>query len=244
MCHRLPDIDLAALTILTHGPYFFFLSTFYEVTPTTSLACLFVDALALALPFRLLRPKAPAHNSAAPSSAVQNKNIINDISILALNIVLAASIYTVITCLAFVTFLPAFLAGHFDGIRSFDVAHAAYIPALLPYAIPAGWSARTFLFDPSTAARPNLGDIRQSGFNPETATLAETFAHNVWGWSLRTKVLLKRMGVLLAMQGVNSWLRTFVTIEGADSIGAAGWGSLWVASSVVVGLAFGWVGDV
>ncbi len=238
------DIDLAALTILTHGPYFFFLTTFYDITPTTSLSCLAVDALALALPFRLLRPKAPAHNAAAPTSAVPNKSIIQDASVKALNIVLAASIYGVAVYTSLTTWLPSFLIAHFDGLRSFDAAHTAFFPWLVLAAIPLGWSARLFLFDPSTAARPSLRDAKTAAFNPETATLGETFVHNIWGWSVRTKILLKRMAVLLVMQGANSWLRTFVTIEGAESAGAAGWAALWVAASAIVGTAYEWVGDV
>ncbi|KAF2102166.1 hypothetical protein NA57DRAFT_73599 [Rhizodiscina lignyota] len=237
-------IDLAALTILTHGPFFYFLTTFYQITWTTSATCLSVDVLALALPFQLLRPKAPAHNAAAPKSAVPNKDIINDVSIITLNIVLAAGIYAVTVYGSYSTWLPAFLASHFDGLRSFEIAHTTVLPSLIACAIPLGWSARTFLFDPSTAAQPNLGDIKKTAFNPETASLGETFVHNVWGWSFRTKVLLRRVGVLLAMQGANCWMRTFVTIDGAESAGAAGWAALWVAASAIVGIVYGWVGDV
>jgi hypothetical protein len=200
--------------------------------------------LALALPFWLLRAKAPAHNARAPKSAVPNKAIINDASIIALNVVLAASIYGVAVYGSFATWLPSFLVSHFDAIPSFESAHNALWFTLGLRAIALGWSAHVFLFAPSTAARPNLADVKQAGFNPETATLGETFVHNVWGWSMRTKVLLKRLSVLLAMQGANSWLRTFVTIEGAESTGAAGWAAMWVVASAIVGGVFGWVGDV
>lgn len=238
------DLDLTALTILTHGPYYFFLYTFYNISPATSFTYLAIDIIALAAPFRLLRPKAPAHNAAAPASAVPNKSVINDSSIRALTTLLPAAIYGVVIYGSFALWLTAFLAPRFTGLKTFENAHNVVLPALITYAIPLGWSARTFLFSPSTAARPNLANIRQAGFNPETATLGETFAHNIWGWNLRTKVLIKRTAILMLMQGLNCWLRIFVTVEGSEGIGAAGWAAMWITATALVGFSYQWAADI
>lgn len=134
---------------------------------------------------------------------------------------------------------------HFDGLPTIAPAHAAAaLPRLLLTLLPLGYAAREFLFAPATGARLNLGDIRARAFNPATATLAETVRYNLWGYSKRTRELIKRTATLVVVSGFNTWLQTFVTVEGVESVGAAGWAGVWAAAAVGTGLVYAWVGDV
>ena len=133
---------------------------------------------------------------------------------------------------------------YFDGLRDISAAHSAALPYLIASSLPIGYAAREFIFTPATGARPDLGDIRAKAFNPETATLMETVRYNVWGFSKRTRTLVKRTATLVAVAGAHAWLQVYVTIEGAEGYGAAGWAGVWATAAALTGAAFWWVADV
>ncbi|KAI9744682.1 MAG: hypothetical protein M4579_007687, partial [Chaenotheca gracillima] len=105
------------------------------------------------------------------------------------------------------------------------------------------YAAKEFIFVPATAARTDLGDALASAFNPETATLLETLRHNFWGFPKRTKVIITRTATLIAVSGLNTWMQTFVTVEGVESAGAVGWTGMWVVAEALTGFALWWIGD-
>ena len=107
-----------------------------------------------------------------------------------------------------------------------------------------GYAAREFLFSPATGAKKDLGDIRNEAFNPETATLSETVRYNAWGFSKRTRTMIKRTATLVTVTALNTWLQTYVTIEGSESYGAAGWSGVWALAAALAGTVFWWVADV
>ncbi|KAF2092308.1 hypothetical protein K490DRAFT_30891 [Saccharata proteae CBS 121410] len=238
------DIDNVALSLLTYAPFYYLLHTFYLINLRTTLLCVLIDTLSIALPTRLLRPRHAVHNPNAPGSAIPNRNIIDDFPTTAINSLLGAAIYAVVLYVSFLTFLPRFLVVHFDNLPSLTYAHTATLPTLITSALALGWSAREFILTPSLAAQTNLGDITAKPFNPETASLWETVKHNVWGYRKQTRVLIARTACLVAMQAVNTFVCGFFVLEGADLEGAVGWTGVWCAASAVVGLAFGVVGDV
>ncbi|KAI9809500.1 MAG: hypothetical protein M1827_006806 [Pycnora praestabilis] len=199
---------------------------------------------AIYLPFRFLRPLSPTHNATAPKSAVANHSIINDLPVRIYTTLLAASIYSVVVYASYYTWLPVYLVVHFDGMRNISAAHSAAVPALLASFVPIGYAAREFIFTPSTGARMDRGDAIASAFNPATATLGETVWHNVWGYPKRTKVIIERTATLVVVSGLNTWLQTYVTIEGAEGSGAAGWSGVWAAAGALTGAVLWWVGDV
>ncbi|EON63471.1 hypothetical protein W97_02699 [Coniosporium apollinis CBS 100218] len=243
------DLDLVALTILSHAPYVYLLSTFYEISPLTTLLTLGIDTAAIALPIRLLRPRSAPHNPLAPRAAVPNRFIIHDTSVRLLLMMLGTAVYASIMYAALCTNLTVWLATHFDGVRTFERAHAASLQALCVTMWPLGWAAREFLFTPAVGAQSSLGDISQEHFNPATASLAETIAWN-FGFgahskhSKRARVLALRTAVLVGVAGLNTWVQTYGSLEGADAMGAAGYAALWALAGLVTGGVFGWVGDV
>lgn len=237
-------MDIASLTLLSHAPHLYLLTSFYRIRPTTAITCLLVDTLSTYIPFRLLRDPSATHRSVTPKSTVANRSLINDSSVRIYTSLLAAAIYAVVVFGSLGSWLPLYLVLHFDGLRDISAAHGAALPKLIVLSLPVGWAAREFIFTPSTGSRPDSYDAQLASFDPETATLRETFLYNVWGYSKRTRTLIKRTLTLAAITGLHNWLQTYVAIEGTESSGAAVWSAVWALAAVVTGAAFWWVGDV
>lgn len=240
----LSDYDIASLILLTRFPYYFLLTTFYDLSLPTALLYLGIDVFSVKLPFSYLRHRLPAHSSKSTSSEIRNASIIHDTTIYILNILLASSIYAVIIYASFAKWLPTYLISHSQDIPNLEKAHAAMLPALVATFIPLGWASHTFLFSPSTAAGPSLAGLKNEAFNPASATLWESVRWNVWGWEKGTKVLLERTFVLATMAGLTTWVRVWGTVEGAEPLGAAGWAGVWATACALEGVVLGWVGEV
>ena len=236
--------DLVSLTLLTHGPPLYLLTTFYGIRPTTLLTKLALDMAAIYVPFRLFRPLKATHIVEAPKGAVSNRSVINDWEVSVYNSLLAAGIYGLTVYCSFMTWLPVYMIIHFEGLRDISGAHEARLPFLIASFIPVGIAAKSFLFTPATGAKRDLGDIRILAFNPETATLMETIEYNLWGYSKRTRVMIARTATLAALTFLNTWYQVALTVEGAESTGAAGWASVWATAAVLTGIVFWWVGHV
>lgn len=161
-----------------------------------------------------------------------------------LTTILAAGIYSVALSIAYATYLPVALVTYFNNIPSIAAAHSSTPITLLPFTLVLGLAARSFIFTPATASTPSLTDTKAVVFNPVTATLAETFEHNFWNYSLRTKIVIKRTATLMLVSGINTFVQVSVTIEGVEAPGAASYASVWVAGALVVGLSLGFVGNV
>ena len=101
-----------------------------------------------------------------------------------------------------------------------------------------------FLFTPATAAKADKHDKKTATFNPTTATLGETVVYNLWGYSHRTRTLIKRTATLVVVGGAHTVLQTYGSLEGAELLGAVGWSSVWGLAAALTGAAFVWVGDV
>lgn len=238
--------DLAALSLISHGPPLYLLSSFYGISKTTVLSSLVIDALTTYIPFRLLRPLSLAHASSTSTDSlpVPNRDIITDLSIQTYTTLLAAAIYSVTLYGAYASYLPVTLATYFDGIPSIAIAHTATPITLLPLALALGLASRSFIFTPAAATSPSLADAKADAFNPATATLSETIEHNLWGFSARTKIVIQRTAVLMLVSGVNTFIQCFVTIEGVEMIGAMGYSSVWVLAALLTGTSLGMVGAV
>ena len=237
-------VDVACLTFLSHMPTLYLLTTFYGIRRTIMTASLLIDILAAYIPFYALRPVLPSHSSEAPAKSVSNRSILNDWPISIFTTILAAGIYGIVIYGSFITWIPTFLVNYFDGVRDLSGAYSAVLPFMIFWFLPHGYAAMLFMFIPATGAKPDLSDIRNSAFNPETATLSETVVHNLWGYSKRTRTLIKRTATLAALSGLYTWFQVYVTVEGAEGYGGAGWASIWVVATALTGMAFWWVGDV
>ena len=81
-------------------------------------------------------------------------------------------------------------------------------------------------------------------FNPETATLWETVQWNFWGWDERTRQVVVRTATLAAVSAMHTWVQLYMTVEGVEGTGAAGYAAVWAIAGLAVGGVFLWVGDV
>jgi hypothetical protein len=230
-------------------PHYHLLHTHYTVPFLPLLTSLFFDVVITALPFALLRPLTRAHDPLTPRT--NNQALATDWQIMILTALLGSTVYAVTFYLSYYADLGVFLITHFDNMTSMS-AHDSTIIQLLQLFAAMGFSAMYFLFRPTIAAagtaslresKSRGGSRRPKKFNPETATLGETFAWNLGygenGWSHRAEVLAKRTAVLALGTLVNTTIRVFGTVEGTDLGGALGYAGLWAASNVLVGVAYG-----
>lgn len=236
--------DVAALTFLSHVPYHYFLVTFYLIRPTTSVACIVIDTLAAFLPFYYLKVSSSIHSIKTPKGVAANRSVINDYQVQVFTSLLAAGIYAVVVFGSYASWLPVYLVTHFDGIRDISTLHNGNFPYLIASYLPIGFAAKIFLFTPSEAAKPDRYDKEIEKFNPETATLSETIMFNLWGYSKRTRILMKRTATLAAVSGLHTYLQTYISLEGTEALGAAGWSSVWALAGTVTGAVYCWVESV
>ena len=110
----------------------------------------------------------------------------------------------------------------------------------MPLTLLLGLAAKSFVFTPAAAAP----GAKVSSFNPESATLGETFWYNVWGYSERTKTVITRTLALMLVSGVNTFVQSFVTVEGVEMMGAVAYSGVWVVAAGVTGAALGLVSAV
>jgi hypothetical protein len=161
-----------------------------------------------------------------------------------LTTILAAGIYSVALSIAYASYLPVAFVTYFNNIPSIATVHESTPITLLPLTLVLGLAARSFIFTPATASSPSLADTNAATFNPATATLAETFKHNFWNYSSRTKIVINRTVTLMFVSGVSTFVQVFMTIEGVEASGAAAYAVVWVAAALVAGLSLGLVGNV
>lgn len=235
---------MAALSVQSRLPYYYFLFAYYDLSLRTAIVSLTVETLGAAIPFSLLRRRALSH---VKSINKPNAVILGSWELALWTSTLASAVYGLVVYVSARSWLPMHLILHFDGIRSLEQAYNVVQFNLLAIFIPLGWAARSFLFSPSAVAAGQgrgLNAIRKSVFNPATATLAETLEHNVWGYRPGWKVLFRRIAIGSTVVGLSSWIRLWATVEGTEPYGAAGWGAMWSAATVLVGLTLGWSAEL
>ena len=206
--------------------------------------CIFIDLVATATPFYLLRKTLASHSFRTPKNAVANRSVINDWSVHIFTSLFATCVYAVVVSGSFGTWLPKYLVTHFEGIKDISSLYNSTFIWLVAAFLPIGVAVKTFLFTPSIAAKPDFNAKEIASFNAETATLRQTIAYNLWGKSERVKVLVQRTGTLAATVGLNTWLHTYMAVDGSEGAGAAGWSAVWAIAATITGILFKWVGDV
>ncbi|KAI4201940.1 MAG: hypothetical protein LQ346_002053 [Caloplaca aetnensis] len=236
--------DIACLTLLSHMPYLYLLTTFYAVRPTTMWLGICIDVLSTYLPFTLLRDSSPVHKSEVSKDQVANRSILNDLQIQFYTSFLAAAVYGLVVFASFRGWLPEYLIVHFEGLRDLSGAHEAALPFLTLGFTLSGYAAQSFLFVPALGAKPDVHDMHMAEFDPETATLSETVWYNIWGYSKRSRTLIKRTATLAFASAMQTGLRTYITVNGVEFAGAAGWAAMWASAALLVGGVFWWVGNV
>lgn len=239
--------DIAALAFLSTGPVSYLTSVFYGVRAITAGAYLAVDVVSASLPFFLLRKPSGAH-SAAPN--VTNREIVVDRGIQVLTSLLAGDVYNVVLFLASRTYLPNALVLYFEGIPTIRPAAEATLlsfenPTAQIFCLLLGIAARAFIFTPVvTTPRTAKEEQELADFDPVAATLGETVAFNLWGFTNQTKVSVKRTAVMMLFTAVNTYLQCTLGIKQVESYGAMVYTSIWVISALVTGLSLRYVGSV
>lgn len=245
------DLDLAYLTLLNNVPHYFLLNTFFGLDFFASIVPLLIDVVTISLPFALFRQLNRGH--ANPESKTQNQQVVQDKGIQWLVTIFGSSVYSIVIYGSFITWIPTYMVTHFDGLRSVEKAHGAAVLTFLALFLPLGFAASQFIFVPAvgSAANPGLTDPNiapeKVPFNPQTATFAQTLAYNIGlsaaGFTPRMKILAKRTAILSASSFINSFVRSYVTIEGTELFGALGWASVWALAAGLTGVGYAWVGD-
>ncbi|KAI1170742.1 hypothetical protein F4777DRAFT_568213 [Nemania sp. FL0916] len=233
--------DITALNLLSQGPPLYLLFAHYDTPPLALITIVVIETLATYIPFRLLRPLSRVH---ADPAAVPNADILTDAPIALLTTLLAGAIYSVSLLFAYATFLPTYLVVYFTGLPSLVRAHESSYIGLLPVTIALGFAARVFIFTPAEATGRTRADAENEAFDPVKASLRETVRWNFLGWSSQTKVALQRTALTMLVTGVNTFLRTRLTIVGVETEGAMAWSGVWVFAAAVTGVALSAVGGV
>ncbi|CAK4032618.1 uncharacterized protein RCC_04466 [Lecanosticta acicola] len=240
-------VDLAYLTLLNQVPHYFLLNTFFGIDLVAVLIPLAIDVTSVAIPFALLRGVNAGH--ADSTVKTPNQLIAQDLPVRLLTATFGASVYALVMYLGFQTRLTLWMVTYFDGIRDLQRAHDTEVWALLALFAPLGFAATQFIFVPAIGSPGNPGldivsPVPQRRFDPKTATLSETIARNLGrqeGFSRRTEILAKRTLTLAACCFVNTFVRSYVTIEGTELIGALLYSGVWSTAALASGLAFGYV---
>ncbi|KAK3944645.1 hypothetical protein QBC46DRAFT_157740 [Diplogelasinospora grovesii] len=238
--------DLAALTLLSHGPGAYLTSEFYGIRALTAAAYLGVDALSAFIPFVLLRQLSGAHSAAR---GVPNREIVLDKTLEALTAILSGLIYSVVLFLACRTYLPTVLVVYFNGIPTVQPAVETVPLGLdrIPTHILSllfGLAARAFIFTPLVTTPHTLEDDEVGEFDPVSATFGQTLYWNLWGYTTQTKVAILRTAVVMFVTAVSTYLQCAMMINGVESYGAVMYAAIWVVAAMVTGLSLRYVGSV
>ncbi|RWA12392.1 hypothetical protein EKO27_g2709 [Xylaria grammica] len=233
--------DITALNLLSQGPHLYLLFAHYDTPAFALLVTVVIETLATYIPFRLIRSLSRAH---ANPTAAPNADILTDAPIALLTTLLAGAIYSVSLLFAYATYLPTYLVVYFTDLPSLVRAHESSYVGILPIALALGFAARIFIFTPAEATGRTSADVENEAFDPAKASLRETVRWNFLGWSSKTKVAMQRTALIMLVTGVNTFLRTWLTIMGVETAGAAAWSSVWILAAAVTGAALSAVGGV
>ncbi|KAL9111915.1 MAG: hypothetical protein Q9227_003765 [Pyrenula ochraceoflavens] len=244
--------DAASLITLTHAPYYTLLWLFYLIRPTSNMLALAITVISFSVPFALLRPTALIHYpSSAPRNSVYNRAILADPQTWIYTSILATAMFALVLEGSFATYLSGWLTTRFNGLPilraeyapgSYSFMGVANWPALLVGLLPVGLATREFLFVPSISTPPS--EVYSPRFDTSTAGFREHFYQNIWGWwTTREQALIVRVGVATVLILANTTLEVWANIQGASPYGAFGYAIPWALGVMVVGIAFGVVGE-
>ncbi len=78
-------------------------------------------------------------------------------------------------------------------------------------------------------------------FDPVSATLGETLRWNLWGFTTKSKVAIRRTAVAMLVTGVNTFLQCRA-LHGVESFGAAVYAAVWLVGTMLTGISLTYVG--
>lgn len=204
----------------------------------TAASALIVDVTSAAVPFYLLRPLSAVHK---PGAKVHNRELV-DVPLQVYTTALATTIYTVTLVLSLRLILPGILVLHFSGLPTLEPAYSASYATVLPVTLAFGAAASVFIFAPFATTGKAKEDEKLNEFDPVSASLGETVWWNTWGYTAKTKVIIRRTAIAALVTGVNTYLASTMTIYGVEPVGAAAYASVWVFAAICTGVGLGLVG--
>ncbi|GJN77294.1 hypothetical protein PLIIFM63780_000784 [Purpureocillium lilacinum] len=234
---NMDSLDVAMMDLLSHAPSLYLLATFYSLSPKTAVSALVVDVVSAAVPFALMRPLSEIHRPGKGG----NRELI-DLPMQLYTAALSTGIYTVILALSLRLVLPRILVVYFSGLPSVEPAYSATYTAVLPVTGVLGAAASLFIFAPFATTGKSKEDDKLGKFDPVDATLGQTVRWNLWGYTAKTKVVIRRTAVAAFVTGVNTYLACTMTISGIESTGAVAYAAVWVVAALSTGLGLGLVG--
>ncbi|KAH7170300.1 hypothetical protein EDB81DRAFT_752833 [Dactylonectria macrodidyma] len=238
---KLDSLDVAMLDLLSHGPHFYLLSTFYKLSASTALSALLIDMISVAAPFYLLRPLSAVHTPSA-AAKLPNRELL-DVALQLYTAALSTGIYSVILVLSLRFILPSILVVYFAGLPTIEPAYAASYTTVLPVTLMFGIAASTFIFAPFATTGHVKEDDKVAEFDPVEASLGETVWWNAWGYTAKTKVVIRRTAVAVLVSAINTFLASSKTVYGVEPLGAAAYSGVWALAALCTGVALGFVGS-
>lgn len=237
---HLPSRIFWCCVSLTFDPprQLYLLAAFYNLKPATGVSALLIDILSAAVPFLLLRPLSAVHKS---SAKLPNRDLLDLVTQL-YTTGLASAISSVIVVLSFRFVLPRVLVLYFAGVPSLEPAYSASYATILPVTLVFGAAASNFIFAPFATTGQAKEDAAIGEFDPAAATLGETVQWNLFGYTAKTKVGVRRTAIAALVTAVNTYLALTMTIYGVHATGAASYAAVWVSAIVFSGLGLGLVG--
>ena len=239
----LSDGCISATSAANLQPQLYLLNSFYGLTTLTAGASLGIDVLSSFIPFLLLRPLSGARSAAANAPY---REIIVDRNLQGSTTLLAAVVYSTTLFIASKLVLPTTLVLYFEGIPSIQSAVDATLLGNVPSHVVGllfGVASRIFIFTPVAATGRTTEDAEVAKFDPVGATLGETLYWNLWGFTTRSKVAIRRTVVAMFVTGINTFSQCR-TLHGVEFVGAAIYAAVWVLGTMLTGLSLAYVGVV
>ncbi|KAF1996504.1 hypothetical protein P154DRAFT_537877 [Amniculicola lignicola CBS 123094] len=231
-------MDISSLSVLSNAPYAYLVLTYFNISPLTIAAKIFIEVVATALPTFLLRAPSPIHN---PNVPLRNRFLLESFQVQLSATLLAMGVYTTALWVGTKSgALSVFLVQHFD-LVTLEEAHTETIPVLAAKIFFVGVAAKGFLLNDSIGAEAS-GASTPIEFDVATADLPATFKHNVWFFSKRTRALIRQTTILSFFMAANTVQSTY-TLQGADLTGAAGYAGAWVLATAGCSAWWVWVGN-
>ncbi|KAF4121189.1 Conserved hypothetical, protein [Geosmithia morbida] len=235
---NLDSLDVATLNLLSHGPPLYLLTTFYELSPLTAMLSFALDVASAAVPFYALRPLSAVHTR---SARLPNRELAG-LGLQLYTAALATAVYTVVMTLSLRFALPRALAVYFSGLPSLEPAYGASYWSLLPATVQFGAAASSFIYAPFATTGRAKDDDRIAQFDPAAASLRETVEWNFLGYTAKTKVVVGRTALAVAVTAVNTAIACRMTIYGVEVAGAVAYAAAWAVATACVGAGLAFVG--
>ncbi|CEJ91485.1 hypothetical protein VHEMI07194 [[Torrubiella] hemipterigena] len=237
---NLDSLDAAAMAFMSTAPGTYLLYNFYAVSPLAALGSLAIDVLAAAVPFHLFRPLSNVHSKTP--GRLYNRELLTFVSQLHTS-AFAVAIYSVTISLALRFYLARVFVMRFAGIPSVELAYSASPISVLPVAAAFGIVASAFLFPSFATTSKTKDDDKIRQFVPADASLKQTVWWNVWGYTTKTKVLIRRAALAVVATSVGTYLSSSMSIRGVEACGSISYAGVWAVATLLTAVGLGVIGS-